>query len=189
MGFIDRLFGNDSSASEARARPGDRARLTDDERAVERYRYLLQTAPPEAIEQAHTEAFEKLTSEQRAQVLKELAGLLPPGDRVSMPKQADSQTLARMATRAEMRQPGALERAFGGGGVGIGGMLAGGLLSSIAGSFIGSAIAHQFLGGFDGDSGTTHDDLESTEVADSAVEDSDLDGAADDFGGGDFEEI
>ena len=32
-----------------------------DQQAVERYRYLLQTAPPEAIEQAHAEAFSRLT--------------------------------------------------------------------------------------------------------------------------------
>ena len=35
--------------------------------AVERYRYLLRTAPPEDLERAHVEAFERLTPEQRAQ--------------------------------------------------------------------------------------------------------------------------
>ena len=37
-----------------------------DEVAVERYRYLLRTAPPETIEAAHHEAFARLTEEQRA---------------------------------------------------------------------------------------------------------------------------
>ena len=38
--------------------------FTDDEIAVERYRYLLRTAPPETLEQVHAEAFAKLTDEQ-----------------------------------------------------------------------------------------------------------------------------
>jgi hypothetical protein len=33
-----------------------------DEAAVERYRYMLRTAPPETIELAHAEAFAKLTN-------------------------------------------------------------------------------------------------------------------------------
>ena len=40
----------------ARSRPRSRD-LTPDEQAVERYRYLLRTAPPETIEEAHAEAF------------------------------------------------------------------------------------------------------------------------------------
>ena len=36
-----------------------------DEQAIERYRYMLNTAPPETIEQAHAEAFARLTPEQR----------------------------------------------------------------------------------------------------------------------------
>ena len=60
--------------------------------------------------------------------------------------QADPKTLAQMATRAELRQPGVLQRTFGGmGGMGIGGLMAGSLLSSIAGGFIGSMIAQQFF--------------------------------------------
>lgn len=125
-----------------------------------RYRYLLRTAPPEALEQAHTEAFSQLTPEQRAEVLRQLSAELPASERAAAGQQADSQGLARMATRAELRQPGFLERTFGSrgfapggvgaaaGGMGIGGMVAGSMLGSIAGTFIGSAIANQFLGGF-----------------------------------------
>src|SRR3712207_7066023 len=43
-----------------------------DEQAVERYRYLLRTAPPGAIEQAHAEAFAQLTPAQRRLVLEGL---------------------------------------------------------------------------------------------------------------------
>ena len=71
----------------------------------------------------------------------------------------DPKSLARLATRAEIRQPGILERLFGstaqghrgfGGGMGfgvpgVGSMLAGSLLASVAGTFIGSAIAHSFF--------------------------------------------
>jgi hypothetical protein len=51
-----------------------------------------------------------------------------------------------MATRAEIRQPGAMERMFGqAGGSGFGSMLGGSLLGSIAGTAIGSMIAREFF--------------------------------------------
>ncbi len=152
-----------------------------DEEAIRRYRYLLRTAPPEAVEQAHAEAFAQLTPDQRRQVLAQLASHVPEYEQV---RDDDPRTLARMATRAEMRQPGFLERTFGGygpgygrgygpgygggygygGGIGMGGMgmgmggmLAGGLLASIAGSFIGTAIADEM---FD------HDDYMASGFAD-----------------------
>ncbi|MBC8143624.1 MAG: hypothetical protein H7Y38_19510 [Armatimonadetes bacterium] len=126
-----------------------------DEQAVARYRYMLQTAPPETLEQAHTEAFAKLTPEQRRLALQQLADVTPEAERGNL--RDDPQSMAQAATRAEVRQPGVLERTFGGGGgmgggmmgggmgMGMGGMLAGGLLTSIAGSFIGSSIAHSFF--------------------------------------------
>jgi hypothetical protein len=59
---------------------------------------------------------------------------------------ASPQALARMATRAEIRQPGAMERMFGqAGGVSLGGLMAGSLLGSIAGTVIGSMIAREFF--------------------------------------------
>src|ERR1700694_3231410 len=151
MGYLNRSFGE--SEGPPRRVPGRDS--TGDEQALERYRYLLRTAPPEAIEQAHAEAFAQLTPEQRAQVLKELSQELPPSNRATVPTQPDPQSLARLATRAELRQPGILERIFGGPrmsglGGGMGGMFGGSLLTSIAGGFIGSAIAHQLLGGFHG---------------------------------------
>ena len=42
---------------------------SDDARALERYRYLLRTAPPETVEQVHAEAFARLTPSQRQQGL------------------------------------------------------------------------------------------------------------------------
>ena len=138
MGILDRLFGRPSRPSYQQASPpGDPGRpawgtppssyppepgaTTDqarrDEEAIRRYRYLLRTAPPEAIEQAHAEAFAQLTPDQRRQVLGQLANHVPEYERV---RDDDPRTLARMATRAEMRQPGFLERVLGPGGYGGG---------------------------------------------------------------------
>lgn len=121
-----------------------------DEAAIERYRYLLRTAPPDMIEQAHAEAFAQLTPDQRRQVLAALADQVPAQERMSGD---DPQSLARLATRAELRQPGTLERTFGsmesrgagwgptGGGLGMGGMFMG----MLAASFIGTAVAQAFF--------------------------------------------
>src|SRR5262249_55060926 len=180
MGFLDRILGK--SASQPAGEQPREAQMSD-EQAIERYRYLLRTAPPEAIEQAHAEAFAQLTPEQRARVLKELSEGLPPAERANVPAQPDAQSLARLATRAELRQPGTMERIFGGGGMGMGGMFGGSLLSSIAGGFIGSAIAHQLLGGFPGD---WHGD-ERRVATTGAVAQADSTGSEDD-GDGDFDD-
>ncbi|ATB34069.1 hypothetical protein [Melittangium boletus] len=180
MGLLDRLFGprgTSPSTSMPTPRPPDRG-VSADEQALERYRYLLRTAPPEAIERAHAEAFAQLTPAQRAQALRELSQTVPEAERARADDQP--QTLARMATRAEMRQPGTLERVFSGGG-GMGGMLAGSLLGSIAGTFIGTAIAHQFLDGFGDSSWSDEGGLDSAQA--DASEHGD-DSGFDDVGGG-----
>jgi hypothetical protein len=66
------------SASRPPLRRGTPPGQPTDEQAVERYRYLLRTAPPEAIEAAHAEAFARLTPEQRRLVLEGLGADLPP---------------------------------------------------------------------------------------------------------------
>src|SRR5215203_4785402 len=87
----------------------------EESQARRRYRYMLKTAPPETIEQAHEEAFAKLTPAQRAQALRELAAVTPEGERAALAGgREDPKSLARLATRAEMRQPGTMERTFGG---------------------------------------------------------------------------
>ena len=143
-----------------------------DEAAVERYRYMLRTAPPDTIEQAHAEAFARLTPQQRQQVLSELGSAVPAAERA---RSSDPRDLARMATRAEVRQPGFLERTFGGygggygrpgmgggmgGGIGMGGLIGGTLLGSIAGAFIGTAIADELFDsdGFGGGDGFLDND-------------------------------
>ncbi len=146
MGFLDRLLGREepqSGAPRQSAAPSNPQR-SDDEIAVERYRYLLRTAPPEMIEQVHEEAFAKLTPEQRRLVFTQLSENAPAGEQ---PRGDDPRSLAQAATRSEIRQPGTLERSLGGGagGIGFGGMFASSLLGSVAGYVIGSAIVSSFL--------------------------------------------
>ena len=122
-----------------------------DEQAIARYRYMLKTAPPETIEQAHAEAFAALKPEQRRKVLQRLSDEIPEADRAAVAGAGDTPgSLARLATRAEIRQPGAIERAFGGirsGAPGVGSMVAGSLLGSMAGTVLGSMVAQHFFGG------------------------------------------
>ena len=178
MGLLDRLFGRSGRPSPYGpqggqpydrgqyddGRPGGPAPRSADEQAIERYRYLLRTAPPDQVEAAHAEAFAKLTPDQRRQVLEQLAATVPASER---PRGDDAQSLARAATRAEFRQPGTLERAFGGFGprggygggygggggggggygrgpgmgMGMGSMIGGSLLGTVAGVVVGSAVA------------------------------------------------
>ncbi|MGI9000019.1 MAG: hypothetical protein ACR2GO_09985 [Candidatus Limnocylindria bacterium] len=147
----------------------------DDQQAIERYRYMLKTAPPEDVEGAHAEAFERLTPEQRRLVLTELSRGVPAsevgGD--------DPKSLARMATRAEMREPGTMERTFGNvQGPGMGGMF----LSTLAGVFVGSAIADTFFGQDSSSDGEAGADGDTGADADGGGEPA----GGDDFGGGDF---
>ncbi|MGH2615170.1 MAG: hypothetical protein ACRDJC_08025, partial [Thermomicrobiales bacterium] len=138
MDLLRRLFGEEEPRREPpRGRPRAGV-LSPDEQAVERYRYLLRTAPPETIEEAHAEAFARLTPEQRRMVLRELDATLTPAERAtSIVQDDDPRALARLATRAEMRQPGTLERTWSGmpamGGMGMGGMFLNSFMGTIAG--------------------------------------------------------
>lgn len=177
MGFLDRLFGTEETAATA---PAARA-TTDDQRAIERYRYLLRTAPPETIEEVHREAFAKLTEEQRAVVYEELSKGAGTGER---PLSSEPATLARAATRAEMRNPGTLESSFSNPayrGPGFGSMIASSLIGTVAGYVIGSALVSAFL---PWDGGATDASADSGDAGSDSGAD-----ASGDFGadmGGDF---
>jgi hypothetical protein len=146
-----------------------------DDVAIERYRYLLRTAPPDAVEQAHAEAFAQLTPEQRRTVLAELGASVPPAERATSD---DPRSLARMATRAEMRNPGTLEQAFRGQGgaqgayrgPGMGAMIGSSLLGTVAGVVIGSAVANALFGPAFGDVSQEFAAAEGTEGADAGAE-------------------
>ena len=193
MGILDKLFGRDTEPRPAQREGAGAAAASTDEQAIARYRYMLQTAPPQTIEQAHAEAFAKLTPEQRTLLLQQLASEMPEAERSAAggALQDDPRALARLATRAEVRKPGTLERSFnrmGGRGIGMGGMFAGSFLASMAGVVVGSAIAQSFLGdAAAGDAAAgdlaadgTADDLQG-DVADA--------GDAGDFDGGDLGDI
>ena len=150
---------------------------------------MLSTAPPEDIERAHEEAFARLTADQRRQALQALSQVVPPSE----VNGDDPASLARTATRAEMRQPGTIERVWGAGGPGLGTWF----LSTLAASFIGTAIAQSFFAndlagdqsagdqGADqaGDQGS---DTGQGDTADYGGEYGGDPGDAGDFGGGDF---
>jgi len=182
MSFLDRLFGAQTPAPESRP-AGVRG---DDERAVERYRYLLQTAPPETIEQVHAEAFTKLSPEQRLLVFDELARTAPTGE---APANAEPATLARAATRSELRQPGTMERSLG--GPSFGQMVGASLLGTVAGYVIGSALASAFLPPMDAGSEAAGADAGADSGADAGgVDAGGADAGGFDAGGfGDFGDI
>jgi hypothetical protein len=213
MGLFDRLFGRRDRPERYAQQPYGAARgggpaPSSDEQALARYRYLLRTAPPDQIEQAHVEAFAQLTADQRQQVLGQLAAAVPPDER---PRTDDPRSLARAATRAELRQPGTLERAFGGygpgygpgygggygpgyGGPGMGGIIGGSLLGTIGGLVIGSAVADALFDTGLGDGGLFGGGDEEAYAGgyqDGAMSDGDYgdggDGDYGDAGGGDFD--
>jgi hypothetical protein len=177
--------------------PGTAAAQTADEQAIARYRYLLRTAPPEAIERVHAEAFAQLSPAQRQQVLGELSAQLPAYER---PLSADPNVMARAATRAEFANPGFMERTFSAPrqGPGFGSMLGTSILGSVIGYVAGSAImgaffdpgmgyADGFADGVQADAGQGADGAAGGADASAA----DFDGGAfgggfGDFGGGDF---
>ncbi|MFJ2618604.1 hypothetical protein [Glutamicibacter sp. NPDC087344] len=149
---------------------GNQAVSREDQAAIEKYRYMLRTAPPQDMERAHAEAFARLTVQQRELLHNELSAQLPPAER---PATGAPQDLARAATRAEVSRPGFMERILGQGGgrKSMGGLAAGagglgiGLLGGVAGAFIGTAIAGPLLDGFAGigeDLGSMADGLGDT---------------------------
>ncbi len=145
MGIFDRFRPVDESRG--RTYEGQRIEPSQDEQALARYRYMLKTAPPETIEQAHVEAFARLTPPQRRMLLEQLRAEMPEADGAYATE--NPQALARLATRAEVRQPGTMERLFSrvpAAAPGFGGMMAGSVLGSMAGTVLGTMIAQNFLG-------------------------------------------
>ncbi|RLV49024.1 hypothetical protein D9V37_10610 [Nocardioides mangrovicus] len=110
---------------------------TTDQQAIERYRYVLRTAPPEEIEEAHREAFARLTPAQRREVLAALREEATPAERARLDE--EPATLARAATRAEMRRPGSVERALERRGLDKRSVVTG-LLGGVAAAFVGSMV-------------------------------------------------
>ena len=133
MGIFDRFHGHHES--ESRFQPMPALDLTDRE-AIARYRFLLQSAPPETIEQAHASAFAQLTPAQRRTILDELCHEMPAFEWETGVRYADEpRSLARMATRAELEHPGTLERVLLRLDLPTGEGIAGGFLGMLVGSW------------------------------------------------------
>ncbi len=212
MGLLDMIFGRKKAEPQPMDRPvsfgegpislgGQPARgpalasspqapVDENEQALRRYRYMVNTAPPETIEQAHAEAFERMTPEQRAYVLQALASELPESERAAAQlAHNDPRAMARVATRAELRRPGTMERTLSAhpGGMGAGGMMAGiggTLLMSFAAGFVGSMAASAFLDAM----GDPLADVAEAVPEELPVAEEEFGGGFEDFGGG-FEEF
>jgi hypothetical protein len=207
MGIFDFLFGRKDKRQEQEARPvsfGDgpvrlggrhggqfdapASEQTENERALERYRYMLRTAPPETIEQAHAEAFERMTPEQRSYVLQALANELPAGERdAALRAGADPRSLARTATRAELRNAGTMERTLGAHPGGAMGGIGGTLLASFAAGFAGSMVASAFFNAMSDPTAGESEAMPEEMAQEDSLGESDFGGGDfGDFGGGDF---
>jgi hypothetical protein len=205
MGLFDRILGREDAEPTNQNTQGSRGNTapqrSEDEIAVERYQYLLRTAPPETIEKVHIEAFSKLTPEQRDILFQRLSENASPAER---PADAQPAALAQAATRAELQRPGTMARTLGGGGLGgpsFGSMFGSSLLGTVAGFVIGSAIVSAFMpmdSGADAASGDSRDPNAADSVdaggaasgtADSAAADAtgagDATAAGDGWGGSD----
>ena len=98
MAFFDRVFGR--TTRRKRATPG----RAEDEIAVERYQQVLSNAPTDKIEQAHLEAFGKLTPAQLDVLFERFTKDAPtPDDRPSVPISDGNAGAARGRSRRHRR--------------------------------------------------------------------------------------
>ncbi len=134
MGFLARLLGNETPPTQLRGTPPS-------ELALERYRYMLETAPPRTLERATEQAFAHFTLNQGDKLLSQLAAGASNSERALLKatRGDDTKALAHAATRAEMARPGTMESLFSSGGSRTG------LLSSFALGFLSSAVANDFI--------------------------------------------
>ena len=161
----DRVTGDDRGARHAPAvqqQPRQHAPgpVDQDAVALAKYDYLLRTASPDQLEQAHHDAFARLTPQQRQQVLTRMNTELPPHERAT---DDSAGGLARTITRGEVARPGLVRRVLGGGGpsggrgragavaggaaVGAGAVALGGIAAAVAGGAVVSAAAAPVLAG------------------------------------------
>src|SRR5690349_15703187 len=78
---------------------------TDEDPLVRQYRYLLRTAPADALEAAHAEAISLLSEPRQQSLLETLRKSLLVGDHLSA---GDHAQIAHLVTNGERRSPGQL---------------------------------------------------------------------------------
>lgn len=103
MGLLDRIFGRQV---ELEPEPAPAGVPHSDAAAVERYERLLRIAPQDVLEQAHVEAFERLTPAQLDLLYERLTATATTDD--ERPADAHPRSLAHSAARAERRRPGTI---------------------------------------------------------------------------------
>jgi hypothetical protein len=99
---------------------GGRHQDLDDYEVQQRYRQVLRNAPPDVLDDAHTQAFSQLSPQQRMQLAQQLQQQSAqmghpygsPYDRFD--QDVDPRYLGQMARQAEQRNPGILDQIFGG---------------------------------------------------------------------------
>jgi hypothetical protein len=97
MGFLDAIFGRKTPAADT---------LSADERAIAKYEQALRTAEPADLERVHTEAFGKLTPEQRDLMFEQFVERAVEAD--ERPADAAPGSLGKTATLVELRRPGTM---------------------------------------------------------------------------------
>lgn len=145
----DKVTGDSRPTQAPQQRSAAAPTTAADQAALARYDYLLETARPDQLEQAHREAFAKLTPAQRDLVAARLRESLPANEQ---PVSDSPDDLARAAARGEAQHPGFLRSTFAkAGGFGVGAVAgaglgaAGGLLAMVAGGAIVSSVAAPLL--------------------------------------------
>ncbi len=116
------------------------------ERTLQRYRFIVRTAPPDEMEEAYVAAFTAIPGEQRVRLPGELAQMLPEEERASIYlNQHDPQTLARIAIAAEQHHAGSIERVLRAVDGGLRGLASSTLLNTFATAFVDSRTAQRFF--------------------------------------------
>ena len=135
MGLLDRLRRG------RKPRPAATPPATGAE-AIARWRYLLVTAPPEALASAHLDGLAALDADARPAMLQRMRAALSALEPGAVAP-AQPEVLVRAAARAERRAPGFLERAI---ATDARGQEA---LATLATAVVATAAAAPFLRGFE----------------------------------------
>lgn len=105
-----------------------------EDQVVRRYRYLLATAPADALQAGHVEALERMDDRGREAVLRAVQDGLVAGGRL---RPGDTSAVARLVVHGELRAPGAFRAAC-----------EPGTLRDLAGGVVGSEAAFGLFGGY-----------------------------------------